>query len=103
MFADSARMFGLFPRPRPTQPSLDEDKVQVVDGPFTPLSLSFSTTLALLSHSSEEARREVGEIWKETCLLKKVSDGERVYFQNYAETEHTNENVLTLSKVFKFL
>ena len=29
MFADSARMFGLFPR-RPSQP-LDEDKIQVVE------------------------------------------------------------------------
>ena len=139
MFADSARMFGLFPRRRPSQP-LDEGKVQVVEGEGVDPLLTLRTLESVLFHHpsssvtliriSEEgswgdleeevvALQEGGysidvlrkapnlqpnewRVYSPTILLKKVPDGERVYFQNYAEAEHTNENVLTLSEVLGF-
>ena len=138
MFADSARMFGLFPR-RPSQP-LDEDKVQVVEVEGVPPLLTLRSLESVLFHhpassvtlvrTSEEgswgdleeevvALQEGGysidvlrkapnlqpnewRIYSPTILLKQVPDGERIYFQNYAEAEHTNENVLTLSEVSGF-
>ena len=133
MFADSARMFGLFPRPfKP----LDEDKVQVVEEEGVAPLLTLRSLESVLFHhpassvtlirTSEEgswgdleeevsALQEGGysievltkasdlqpnawRIYSPTILLKRVPDDKRVYFQNYAEAEHTNENVLSLSK-----
>ena len=137
MFADSARMFGLFPRP---SQSLDEDKVQVVEVEGVPPLLTLRSLESVLFHhpgssvtlvrTSEEgswgdleeevsALQEAGysidvlrkapnlqpnewRIYSPTILLKQVPDGEKIYFQNYAEAEHTNENVLTLSEVSGF-
>ena len=137
MFADSARMFGLFPRP---SQSLDEDKVQVVEVEGVPPLLTLRSLESVLFHhpassvtlvrTSEEgswgdleeevsALQEGGyrievllkashlqpnewRIYSPTILLKQVPDGEKIYFQNYAEAEHTNENVLTLSEVSGF-
>ena len=134
MFADSARMFGLFPR-RPSQP-LGGDKVQVVEGEGVGPLLTLRSLESVLFHhpgssvtlirTSEEgswgdleeevsALQEGGysievvtkaadlqpnawRIYSPTILLKRVPDDKRVYFQNYAEAEHTNENVLSLSK-----
>ena len=138
MFADSARMFGLFPR-RPSQP-LYEDKVQVVEGEGVEPLLTLRTLESALFHhpgssvtlisKSEEgswgpleeevtALQEGGysievltkapklrpnewKIYSPTIPLRRVPDGERGYFQNYAEAEQTNENVLILSEVVGF-
>ena len=137
MFADSARMFGLFPRPTQT---VDGDKVQVVEGEGVAPLLTLRTLESVLFHHpgslttliriSEEgswgdleeevtALQEGGysievltkapnlqpnewRIYSPTILLKRVLDDEMVYFQNNAEAEHTNENVLTLSEVSGF-
>ena len=138
MFADSARMFGLFPR-RPSQP-LHEDKVQVIEGEGVEPLLTLRTLESALFHhpgasvtlirKSEEgswgplkeevtALQEGGysievltkapklrpnewRIYSPTILLRRVPYGERGYFQNYAEAEQTNENVLILSEVVGF-
>ena len=125
MFADRARMFGLFPR-RPSQP-LDEDKIQVVEGEGVDPLLTLRTLESALFHhpaspvtlirNSEEGswgalEEEVTalqaggftievltkapnlkpnewRIYSPTILLKRVPDGERVDFQNYAEAGQT--------------
>ena len=138
LFADTARMFGLFPR-QPSQP-LDGDKVQVVEGEGVAPLLTLRTLESVLFHHprssvilirvSEEgswgdleeevhALQEGGysievlikapdlqpnawRIYSPTILLKKVPDDEKVFFQNYAEVEHRNANVLPLSEVSGF-